>query len=69
MRASCKRPAAHSLLSYNIRAFKIRRCVSLSKARASRSLMVKDAYKFALPPLIAGALCLIPGWRLAGGAY
>jgi phosphatidylserine decarboxylase len=28
------------------------------------SLMVKDAYKFALPPLVAGALCLIPGWRL-----
>jgi phosphatidylserine decarboxylase len=28
------------------------------------SLMLKDAYKFALPPLAAGALCLIPGWRL-----
>jgi phosphatidylserine decarboxylase len=26
--------------------------------------MLKDAYKFALPPLAAGALCLIPGWRL-----
>jgi phosphatidylserine decarboxylase len=26
--------------------------------------MVKDGYKFALPPLIAGAVCLIPGWRL-----
>jgi phosphatidylserine decarboxylase len=26
--------------------------------------MVKDAYKFALPPLIAGALCLIPGWKV-----
>ncbi len=25
--------------------------------------MVKDAYKFALPPLVAGAACLIPGWR------
>ena len=28
--------------------------------------MVKDAYKFALPPLIAGAGCLIPGWRVLG---
>jgi phosphatidylserine decarboxylase len=27
--------------------------------------MVKDAYRFALPPLIAGGLCLIPGWRIA----
>jgi phosphatidylserine decarboxylase len=26
--------------------------------------MVKDAYRFALPPLIAGAVCLIPGWRI-----
>src|ERR1700733_11426310 len=26
--------------------------------------MVKDAYKFALPPLIAGGVCLIPGWRV-----
>ncbi len=26
--------------------------------------MVKDAYKFALPPLIVGGLCLIPGWRI-----
>jgi phosphatidylserine decarboxylase len=25
--------------------------------------MVKDAYKFAVPPLVAGAVCLIPGWR------
>ena len=25
--------------------------------------MVKDAYKFAIPPLIAGAACLILGWR------
>jgi phosphatidylserine decarboxylase len=25
--------------------------------------MVKDAYKFAIPPLVAGAACLIPGWR------
>jgi len=25
--------------------------------------MVKDAYKFALPPLVLGAACLIPGWR------
>jgi phosphatidylserine decarboxylase len=28
--------------------------------------MVKDAYKFALPPLIAGGGCLIPGWRVLG---
>jgi phosphatidylserine decarboxylase len=26
--------------------------------------MVKDAYKFALPPLIVGGLCLIPGWKI-----
>ena len=25
--------------------------------------MVIDAYKFALPPLVLGAACLIPGWR------
>jgi phosphatidylserine decarboxylase len=25
--------------------------------------MVKDAYKFALPPLMVGGLCLIPGWK------
>ena len=60
-----KRPATHSLLSYNIRALKIHRAVSFPKARVSLSLMVKDAYKFALPPLIAGAVCLIPGWKLA----
>jgi phosphatidylserine decarboxylase len=29
--------------------------------------MIKDAYRFALPPLIAGALCFVPGWRWAGG--
>src|SRR5271154_6437673 len=29
--------------------------------------MVKDAYKFALPPLVAGALCLLPGWKWPGG--
>ena len=29
-------------------------------------MMVKDAYKFALPPLIAGGGCLIPGWRVLG---
>ena len=28
--------------------------------------MVKDAYKFALPPLIAGGVSLIPGWRVLG---
>jgi phosphatidylserine decarboxylase len=26
--------------------------------------MVKDAYKFGLPPLIVGAVCLIPGWKI-----
>jgi phosphatidylserine decarboxylase len=26
--------------------------------------MIKDAYRFALPPLIAGLLCLIPGWKI-----
>src|ERR1700683_1308320 len=61
-----KRRAVLSLLSYNTRAFKIHRAVSFPKARDSLSLMVKDAYKFALPPLIAGAVCLIPGWRVAG---
>jgi phosphatidylserine decarboxylase len=25
--------------------------------------MVKEAYKFALPPLVLGAACLIPGWK------
>jgi phosphatidylserine decarboxylase len=29
--------------------------------------MVKEAYKFAIPPLIVGALCLIPGWKWAAG--
>ena len=29
--------------------------------------MVKDAYKFALPPLIVGGLCLIPGWKILAG--
>jgi phosphatidylserine decarboxylase len=29
--------------------------------------MVKEAYKFALPPLVLGALCLIPGWKWAAG--
>ena len=29
--------------------------------------MVKEAYKFAIPPLVAGALCLIPGWKWAAG--
>jgi len=29
--------------------------------------MVKEAYKFAIPPLIAGAACLIPGWKWAAG--
>ena len=26
--------------------------------------MVKDAYKFALPPLIVGVLCLVSGWKI-----
>lgn len=29
--------------------------------------MIKDAYKFAIPPLVAGAACLIPGWKWAAG--
>ncbi len=29
--------------------------------------MVREAYKFAVPPLVVGALCLIPGWRWVGG--
>jgi phosphatidylserine decarboxylase len=29
--------------------------------------MVKDAYRFALPPLIAGGVCLIPGWKWPAG--
>jgi phosphatidylserine decarboxylase len=29
--------------------------------------MVKDAYRFALPLLILGLLCLIPGWKWPGG--
>src|ERR1700721_2521944 len=28
--------------------------------------MIKDAYRFALPPLLAGLLCFIPGWRIFG---
>lgn len=29
--------------------------------------MVKEAYKFAIPPLVVGAACLIPGWKCAAG--
>lgn len=29
--------------------------------------MVKDAYRFAIPPLALGAVCLIPGWKWAAG--
>ena len=29
--------------------------------------MVKDAYKFALPPIVVGLLCLLPGWKWAAG--
>jgi phosphatidylserine decarboxylase len=28
--------------------------------------MVRDAYRFALPPLIAGLLCFLPGWKTLG---
>ena len=28
--------------------------------------MIKDAYRFAVPPLIAGLLCFIPGWKFFG---
>lgn len=29
--------------------------------------MVKEAYKFGLPPIVAGLLCLIPGWEWLAG--
>ena len=29
--------------------------------------MVKDAYRFAIPPLVAGAACLAFGWKWPGG--
>jgi phosphatidylserine decarboxylase len=29
--------------------------------------MVKEAYKFAIPPLALGAACLIPGWKWPAG--
>jgi phosphatidylserine decarboxylase len=29
--------------------------------------MVKDAHRFALPPLIAGIICVVIGWRWPGG--
>jgi len=29
--------------------------------------MVKEAYKFALPPIVVGLLCLIPGWKWVAG--
>ena len=29
--------------------------------------MVKEAYKFGLPPIVAGLLCLIPGWKWPAG--
>lgn len=29
--------------------------------------MVKEAYKFALPPIAIGLLCLIPSWKWAAG--
>src|ERR1700677_2921794 len=60
-----KRPAVLSLLSYKSRGLKSHPAVSFPKARDSLSLMVRDPYKFAQPPLIAGPVCLIPGWRVA----
>ncbi|HTS11839.1 MAG TPA: phosphatidylserine decarboxylase [Candidatus Limnocylindrales bacterium] len=29
--------------------------------------MVKEGYKFGLPPIIAGLVCLIPGWKWPAG--
>ncbi len=29
--------------------------------------MVKEAYRFAVPPLVVGLLCLIPGWKWVAG--
>jgi phosphatidylserine decarboxylase len=29
--------------------------------------MIKEAYKFAIPPLVVGAACLIPGWKWPAG--
>ena len=29
--------------------------------------MIKDAYRFALPPLVAGIVCLLIGWKWPGG--
>ena len=29
--------------------------------------MVKDAYRFALPPLVAGIICVVIGWKWPGG--
>lgn len=29
--------------------------------------MIKEGYKFGLPPIIVGFLCLIPGWKWAAG--
>lgn len=29
--------------------------------------MVKEGYKFGLPPLLLGLLCLVPGWRWPAG--
>src|ERR1700678_1076184 len=34
--------------------------------RISPRPMIKDAYRFALPPLVAGALCFILGWKIFG---
>jgi phosphatidylserine decarboxylase len=30
--------------------------------------VVKEGYKFGLPPIVAGLLCLIPGWKWPAGA-
>jgi phosphatidylserine decarboxylase len=39
----------------------------LRAARIPFALMVKDAYRFAVPPLIMGIVCLLFGWKWAGG--
>jgi len=33
----------------------------------SQNRMVKEGYKFGLPPIIAGLVCLIPGWKWPAG--
>lgn len=38
-----------------------------ASSTGSPAVMVKEAYKFAVPPLVAGVACLIPGWKWAAG--